>query len=89
MTYNVGRTRVHMSSGHAYNRPHAGGDVSEIATMQEAENVILSDINARLQNGAIENGDYSVFINGRELIYRIRWISAIDSYSVNYFPPIE
>ena len=85
--YNVNNIRIQVNSGHAYNRVHSGGNVSDIATMKEAENAIIKDIGVKLQGGVIANGDYTVVINGKELVYRIHWVQEINGYGVNYFPP--
>ena len=87
--YQVDNTKVQINSGHAYNRTHSGGNVSDFASMQETESTIIKDVSYRLQSGTIQNGDYSIYVNGMEIIYRIHWVPAINGYSINYFPPVD
>ena len=89
--------RVQIKSGHGFHRPHATGDFNKLLlTMDEIENGILDDLEARLAKGINIpisgskgfNGPSEFFtkIEGVEVGYRI--ISLPDgSFSIGtYFP---
>ena len=83
-------TDVRINSGHAYNRTHAGGDVSQIGTMDEIENAILRDISANSRLGNLQprtTQTHTVQVNGQTVGYSLAETPV--GANINYYPVIE
>lgn len=83
-------TDVRINSGHAYNRTHAGGDVSQIGTMDEIENSILRDISSNSRLGNLQprtTQTHTVQVNGQSVGYTLADTPV--GVNINYYPAIE
>lgn len=83
-------TDVRINSGHAYNRTHAGGDVSQIGTMDEIENAILRDISSNSRLGNLQprtTQTHTVQVNGQSVGYSLADTPV--GANINYYPVIE
>ena len=81
---------VRINSGHAYNRTHAGGDVSQIGTMDEIENAILRDISANSRLGSLQprtTQTHTIQVNGQTVGYSLADTPV--GANINYYPAIE
>ncbi len=83
-------TGIRINSGHAYNRTHAGGDVSQIGTMDEIENAILNDILENSRLGSLQahtTQTHTVQVNGETVGYSLADTPV--GVNINYYPAIE
>jgi len=83
-------TDVRINSGHAYNRTHAGGDVSQIGTMDEIENAILRDISENSRLGSLQprtTQTHTVQVNGQTVGYSLADTPV--GANLNYYPAID
>lgn len=83
-------TDIRINSGHAYNRTHAGGDVSRIGTMDEIENAILRDIAENSRLGSLQprtTQTHTVQVNGQTVGYSLADTPV--GANINYYPVIE
>ena len=87
-TTSIDGTEIRINSGHAYNRTHSGGDVSQIGTMNEIETAVLKDIssNSRLNGLSGTGNPHTIQVSGQTVICELS-DTPVGPVLSNYYPP--